>query len=144
MIRRPMISFTRRQAEMYREQINSAATSLPDDEAAKTPMLFEQWVVDKTYVVGERVCYIGKLYKVLQSHTSQADWTPDVAVSLFAEILIPDPSVIPEWVQPGSTNPYMAGDKVRHNGKIWISLINYNVWEPGAVGTASLWEEVDK
>ena len=63
---------------------------------------------------------------------------PDVAVSLFAEVLIPDPSVIPDWVQPSSTNPYMKGDKVRHNGKVWVSTVDNNVWEPGVYG----WDEV--
>ena len=79
-----------------------------------------------------------KLYKVLIQHTSQTTWTPDVSPSLFAEVLIPDPTVIPEWVQPGSTNPYMKGDKVRHNGSVWESSVDNNVWEPGVYG----WLEV--
>ena len=53
----------------------------------------------------------------------------------------PDPTEeIPEWVQPDSTNPYMAGDKVTHNGAIWTSTVDNNVWEPGIYG----WEEVDE
>ena len=133
-----MVQFTRFQAEKYRQLMNQAATSLSDSDAAYAPRLFKYWEQDHAYEVGERVQYVGKLYKVLQAHTSQAGWEPDVAVSLFAEVLIPDPGVIPEWVQPSSTNPYMMGDKVRHNGKIWISIADYNVWEPGVYG----WEEV--
>lgn len=136
-----MVQFNQHQAEKYRQIINKAAISLSDEDAAYAPMIFEYWEPDHQYaVVGERVCYSGngKLYKVLQAHTSQADWTPDVAVSLFAEVLIPDPTVIPEWVQPGSTNPYMKGDKVRHNDKVWVSTIDNNVWEPGVYG----WDEV--
>ena len=76
-----------------------------------------------------------KLYtRFLQDHTSQSDWTPDVAHSLFAEVLIPDSEVIPEWVQPDSTNPYQTGDKVTHNGSTWVSTIDNNVWEPGVYG----------
>lgn len=134
-----MVKFTSEQAEKYRAIINKAADNLTDDDAAYAPMLFERWQTDTAYEIGKRVCYNDKLYKVLQAHTSQSDWTPDVAVSLFAEVLIPDPSVIPEWVQPSSTNPYMMGDKVRHNGKVWISLIDNNVWEPGVYG----WNEVE-
>lgn len=133
-----MIRFTKRQAEKYRALMNKAANSLDDSDAAYAPMLFERWEEGVLYVVGARVCYDDKLYKVLIEHTSQSDWTPDVSPSLFAEVLIPDPTVIPEWVQPSSTNPYMMGDKVRHNGKIWISIADYNVWEPGVYG----WEEV--
>ena len=46
------------------------------------------------------------------------------------------------WVQPDSTNPYAKGDKVTHIGKTWESLVDNNVWEPGAVGTENLWKEV--
>jgi hypothetical protein len=74
----------------------------------------------------------------LTSHLSQADWTPDTAPSLFAKVLIPDVNEIPMWEQPDSTNPYMTGDKVRHNDKTWISNYDNNVWEPGIYG----WEEV--
>ena len=84
----------------------------------------------------------GILYTVLQAHTSQPGWKPADAPSLFAKVLIPDPTMIPEWEQPDSTNPYMKGDKVTHNGKTWVSLIDNNVWEPGVTGTAALWQEV--
>ena len=133
-----MIQFARWQAEKYRTLMNKAANSLDDSDAAYAPMLFERWEEGVQYIVGARVCYGDKLYKVLIAHTSQSDWTPDVSPSLFAEVLIPDPTVIPEWVQPSSTNPYMIGDKVRHNNKIWISIADYNVWEPGVYG----WDEV--
>lgn len=63
---------------------------------------------------------------------------PTDAVSLWAKILIPDPTVIPEWQQPESTNPYMKGDKVTHQGKTWQSTIDNNVWEPGIYG----WETI--
>jgi hypothetical protein len=116
--------------------IERAAASLSDDDAVETPMLFPAWAAGKAYTAGERLTYNEKLYKVLQAHTSQADWTPDVAVSLFAKVLNPDPGVIPEWEQPGSTNPYMKGDKVRHNDKVWVSDIDNNVWEPGVYGWA--------
>lgn len=87
---------------------------------------------------GERVLYNDILCKVLTDHTSQADWTPDAAPSLFAKVLIPDKNVIPEWEQPESTNPYNKEDKVTHNGKTWRSTIDGNVWEPGVYG----WEEI--
>lgn len=80
------------------------------------------------------------LYKVLQDHTSQSNWTPTAAQSLFAKVLIPEPSVIPEWEQPSSTNPYMKGDKVRFEGKIYESLIDNNIWSPSAYPAG--WKEV--
>lgn len=113
---------------------NSAA----DEQALKASALYPKWKVGTDYRKDERVLYNDILYKVLTDHTSQADWTPDAAPSLFAKVLIPDKNVIPEWEQPESTNPYGKGDKVTHNGKTWRSTIDGNVWEPGVYG----WEEI--
>lgn len=129
----------RHEAEAYRRQMVDGAKDLSDTEALKVPMLYDRWQAGTDYEISLRLYYEDKLYKVLQAHTSHEAYTPDIAVSLYAEVLIPDPSVIPEWVQPGSTNPYMMGDKVRHNGHIWISTMDYNVFEPGVAG----WEVVE-
>ena len=83
--------------------------------------------------------YINCLYKVLQDHISQESWIPELSPSLFAKILIPDPDMIPEWESPSSENAYMTGDKVKHKNETWESLVDYNVWEPGADGTESIW-----
>ena len=80
----------------------------------------------------------GILYKVLTAHTSQAEWEPGVAASLFARVLIPDENVVSEWAQPDSTNAYMTGDKVTHNGKTWKSDVDNNVWEPGVYGWSAV------
>ena len=70
---------------------------------------------------------------MLQAHTVQANWTPDAAPSLFAEVLTdPTGQTILEWKQPDSTNPYMTGDKVKYEGVIYESLIDNNVWSPVA------------
>ncbi len=121
----------------------SEDTITDDAESLDYIELFPSWSPDGvTYSVGYRVRYNGELYKVLQEHTSQETWNPVDTPSLFAKVLIPDPTVIPEWEQPGSTNGYMTGDKVTHNGKTWESQVDNNVWEPGATGTETLWIEV--
>ena len=121
----------------------TATQSLTEAEAITATCLYPKWNGNGVaYAKGQRVQYDGVLYTVLQNHTSQAGWTPTAAPSLFAKVLIPDPSIVPEWEQPGSTNPYMKGDKVKHNGKVWVSLVDNNVWEPGVTGTAALWQEV--
>lgn len=122
------------------------AQSFSDEKALEYQNLYEEWKVDTLYPKDYKVNYIQNeikyLYKCLQEHTSQESWNPADAPSLWAKILIPDPSVIPDWEQPLSTNPYMKGDKVRHKGKIWKSLVDNNVWEPGVVGTEGQWKEV--
>ena len=131
-------------AKELKAAIDNVAANATDEIAVKSAILYEEWNGNsKTYKEGQRLNYGGSLYKVLQAHTSQDDWAPDVAPSLFAKVLIPNANVIPEWEQPDSTNPYMTGDKVMHNGKTWESLIDNNVWEPGATGTESLWKEVE-
>ena len=134
-----------KRSELYeiRRQIERAASFLPNDEAESAPALFPTWAPWRQYAVGYRLANNDRVYRVLQAHTSQPDWTPDVAVSLYVLANDPDPAVIPDWVHPGATNPYMRGDKVRHVGKVWESAIDYNVWEPGAVGSETLWTEVE-
>jgi len=121
-----------------RNELNSITNVMEDKAAIDVIHLFMPWQNNKLYVTGERIRYEDILYKVLQEHTSQEDWTPDISPSLFAKVLIPDEDVVPAWEQPNSTNTYMAGDKVTHNGKTWVSDIDNNVWEPGVYG----WSEV--
>lgn len=117
--------------------------SATDEQALAAPALYPAWRPDTAYTVGARVLYNDILYKVLQDHTSQETWTPDAAPSLFAKVLIPDADVIPEWEQPDSTNPYMTGDKVSHNGYIWESLLDNNVWEP-TDANSTLWKKLEE
>ena len=121
------------------EKAMTETASLTEAEAVAATCLHPKWSGDSVqYTAGQRVQDDGILYTVLQAHTSQLDWKPADAPSLFAKVLIPDPTVIPEWEQPESTNPYAKGDKVTHNGKTWVSDIDGNVWEPGVYG----WTEV--
>ena len=105
---------------------------LTDEQALTVADYYRIWTTDVTYKEGQYVRYNGVLYKVLQEHTSQSDWTPIGAPSLFAEVLIGDPEgdEVPEWAQPDSTNAYKQGDVVMHNSITWKSLVDDNVWEP--------------
>lgn len=125
-------------ARQLRKRVESLAETLDDENALKSVELFPAWKEDAAYEVDDRVRFGGILYKCLIAHAAQSDWNPQDSVSLWARVLIPDPEVIPDWEQPESTNPYMKGDKVRHIGKVWVSDIDYNVFEPGVAG----WSEV--
>lgn len=129
------------EARKMRAEIEERAKELPDSTAFEVPYMFPQWKI-KDYQTGDRVQYSGTLYKCLQPHTAQADWTPDIAVSLW--VRVDDPSIEwPDWIQPvGAQDAYPQGAKVSHNEKHWISDVDGNVWEPGAVGTETLWHEV--
>ncbi len=92
------------------------------------------WSATATYAAGDRVRKDGLLYRCLQAHTAQADWTPGAAVSLW--VRIDDPAEEwPAWRQPtGATDAYALGAKVSHNNARWVSAVSGNVWEPGVYG----------
>ena len=118
------------EAEQLRQELNEIIGEMTDEEAIERPILFPQWKSGVSYTIDERVRYGGRIFKVLQSHTSQEDWTPSRASSLFAEILTDENNEPQEWVQPSSTNPYLTGDKVIYENQIYESLIDNNVWSP--------------
>lgn len=131
--------------EAQAEQARISAESNTDEQALNVVALYANWgdlPEGTTLAASVRLNYQGALYKVLTEHQKQATWNPVDAPSLFAKVLIPDPGEIPEWEQPGPENGYSIGDKVTHNDKTWESLVDNNVWEPGAVGTEALWKEV--
>lgn len=128
-------------ARKLRQMIIKAAESLADSDAYDVPELFPSWKPGLLYTVGLRLRYDGKLYRVEQEHTSQADWTPDVTPALYTEVA--EPGTIPVWRQPiGAQDSYMMGDKVYYPdyfGDIWESVMDYNVFEPGVTG----WEKLE-
>lgn len=70
------------------ELAKDQATDLPDEKAAKLPELFPLWLelIGQQLKAGQRVTHLDRVWKVLQDHTAQADWSPDVAASLFTEV----------------------------------------------------------
>lgn len=115
-----------------------ARTLVTDEFALQTIDMFPYWRTGLTITQDDitngkhRYQYNGKLYKCVQAHTTQADWTPDVTPALWVEISLDE---FPEWKQPtGSHDAYKKGDKVTHNGKKWSSDVDANVWEPGVYG----------
>ena len=96
--------------------------------------LFAPWAYPVAYTAGQLRRHNGKLYRCVQAHTSQADWTPDTAASLWS--VAADPAEEwPAWSQPvGAHDAYAKGAKVSHNGKHWTSNVDSNVWQPGVYG----------
>lgn len=124
--------------DAVKTMLQSSCEELTDEEALEIAALYPTWysMMGKEVSVGQRYWYDNKLYKVIQAHTVQENWTPDVTASLYTEVSIEE---WPEWRQPlGSEDAYHIGDKVSHNDKHWQSTVDANVWEPGAYG----WSEV--
>lgn len=77
---------TRAKAKQLRQLIEQLAVTLNDETALTGVELFPAWVVGKAYAVSDRAQYNGTLYKCIQAHTSQADWTPDKTPALWAVV----------------------------------------------------------
>lgn len=130
---------TREQAKKLRAFLEQMSANATDEQALDNILAYPKWAVGKEYTKDERVRYEDVLYKVLQNHTSQSDWTPDVAVSLYVEVSIEEWS---EWKQPqGAHDAYNKGDRCSHLGRHWVSLIDANVYEPSE-SVPTLWELV--
>ena len=146
-----------------RALIEQAAASLPDEDALEGVELFPAWAIGADYDAGERVRYTTssaadaapspqgegsgtpeeaspRLYKCIQGHTSQADWTPDKTPALWTEVA--KPGEIPVWKQPtGAQDAYMTGDKVHYpdkDGPVYVSEMDYNTWPPDVYGWTEL------
>lgn len=127
------------QAKAIRAATQTLAAYAPDDAVLAAPaVLFDEWSADSVaYAKGDIRQYNGLLYRCAQPHTSQSDYTPSTAVSLWTRISDPTQEW-PEWIQPtGAHDAYAKGAKVSHNGKHYVSTAPDNVWEPGVYG----WEE---
>ena len=125
-------------------QIMAQQMELDDEKAMEIADLYESWEVGRAYDIGKIVKYgvnsdnETQLYSIIQAHTSQEDWKPDVTPSLYKKIGFTD-SGVAVWTQPlGATDAYAKGDVVSYNNKVWESEVDANVWQPGVYG----WHEV--
>ena len=122
----------REHAYKLRELMHKAAVSLGDEDALEAVELFPAWAVGVAYAADERIRCGEKLYRCVQAHTSQADWTPNAAPALWTEVA--KPGEIPVWKQPtGAQDAYNRGDRVRYPdeaGAVYESTVDGNVWPP--------------
>lgn len=118
--------------EQKKVAMGIAGNYLTDEQALEAKQIYPQFKVGIAVTVGQRyVDSNGDLYKVVQAHTTQADWQPSTVPALFTKI-----NVVDEWplfVQPtGAQDVYSLGDKITFNGQHYISAINNNSWSPTA------------
>lgn len=132
--------------EQLRKAIQLLINTLDEDTALEVATVYPAWKVNTYYAKGQIISYgtnsVGdpQLYKVITGHTSQADWTPDTAASLFSAFGLDDDGYV-IWAQPsGAHDAYKKGDIVNYKGTLYESLIDGNVWAPDVY--AAGWELV--
>lgn len=125
-------------AEHLRRALQMFAATLGEEQAMEIAAVYDEWQPGRQYAQGAYLTYgtngVGdpQLYKVVQAHTSQADWTPDKTASLYTPIGLDD-SGYPIWSQPtGAHDAYNTGDVVDYGGTLYESLINGNTTVPGS------------
>lgn len=125
-------------AEQVRKALQFFAQTLTDEAAMEVATVFPNYEIGKTYKTNEMFTYgvndVGdpQLYRVVQDHTSQADWTPDATASLYTPIGL-NSAGFPVWSQPtGAHDAYNIGDIVDYNGTLYKSLIDGNTYSPEA------------
>ena len=118
----------KKKAKLLRAKIEAMADTLPDEEAMTVAVLFPHWKIGTAYAVDDRICYLDTLYRCVQAHTSQDDWTPSRTPALWTIVSVEE---WPEWKRPtGAQDAYQKGDKVTYEGTHYISLIDGNTWSP--------------
>ena len=126
----------REHAYKIRDMMHKAANSLTDEDALEAVELFPVWKSGTEYQINERIRYKEQLYRVVQAHTSQEDWTPDITPALYTEVA--EPGTIPVWKQPtGAQDAYMKGDKVHYPAEddpVYQSTMDYNTYAPNVYG----------
>ena len=123
-------------AEQLRKAIQMFAATLTDEQALQIACVYDVYQVNKGYKVDDLFTYgtnsVGdpQLYRVVQAHTSQADWLPNVTPALYTPIGLDD-SGYDIWSKPtGAHDAYNIGDIVNYNGTLYKSIIDGNVWSP--------------
>lgn len=126
-------------AEEIRKAINKFAENQTDETLIDNKSAFRLWSGNGLEVkAGGIYLYNDELYRVVQNHTTQNDWTPDITPALYTKISVEE---YPQWVKPtGAQDAYKIGKKVSHNGKHWINTYDNNIYEPGVYG----WEEINE
>ncbi|PWM62158.1 MAG: hypothetical protein DBX63_06540 [Clostridia bacterium] len=122
-------------ARAVRAAMDLAGAQLNDAVALDAMAIYPAWEIGKAYSVDDRVRHGEYLYRVVQAHTSQADWTPDSTPALWVKVSVDE---WPEFVQPtGAHDAYNTGDKVTYNGSRYVCTMDANVYAPDVSG----WEK---
>ena len=135
------------QAEAIREAMDAAGATLTEEQALSCVYLFRAYEVGRAYTAGELFSFgkngVGdpQLYKVVQNHTSQGEWLPNLTPALYTPIGLDDGGH-PVWARPtGAHDAYNMGDIVNYNGKIYESTMDGNTYSPDEYPAG--WKEVE-
>lgn len=104
--------------------------------------MFGLWAdrVSTDVKVGEYLRHEDGLYRVKQAHKIQAHYPPSTATAaLYSKVTMP--GEVPDW----NAGSWAKGVTVSHRGRLWLSMVDNNTWEPGAPGVYdNIWKAVSQ
>lgn len=99
--------------EVYRmvvtQQINTL--TVDDNTALRMKDFYPEWTANTTYPSDHKVKHNGKLWRVVQAHTSQVGWEPENATSL--------------WTEVNETHAGTADDPIPYSGNMALETGKY-------------------
>ena len=128
-------------ARKMRAVMETAAVSLDDATASTAPELFPRLKGDGSLVkAGTRICWVGTLKRAAVDLWDNAENTPDVAPTLWGDVLYRDGiRIIPEIITVGLS--FAKGEQGWWGDVLYASTIDANVWTPDAYPAG--WEIVE-
>lgn len=93
------------------QQINTL--TVDDNTALRMRDFYPEWTPNTAYSVGFKVQYKGKLWRVLQAHTSQDGWEPENVPAL--------------WEQINETHAGTMDDPIPYNGNMRLENGKYYI-----------------
>ena len=95
-------------------------STFSDENAVKVTDLFPEWKEGLSVSVGDRYQYNGKLYKCVQAHTTQADWTPDAVPALYTVIDVAHSGTQDDPIPYNGNMALEAGKYYSQSGAVYL------------------------
>lgn len=93
---------------------------LEDAKALQFMDMYPHWQTDLSVNVDERYQYNGRLYKVIQAHTTQSDWTPDITPALWTVIDVEHSGTLEDPIPAVASMEYVKGKYYIEDGTIYL------------------------
>ena len=99
------------------QQINTL--TVDDNTALRMTEFYPEWASGQSYTAGYKVQRNGKLWRVLQAHTSQAGWEPENAASLWTEICESHAGTLEDPIPYSGNMALESGKYYMQDGKVY-------------------------
>ena len=104
-------------AMLIKQQINTL--NVDDNTALRMTTFYPEWAANAEYTTGYKVQRSGRLWRCLQTHTSQAGWEPENAASLWTEICETHSGTLEDPIPYNGNMALESGKYYSQDGKVY-------------------------